>query len=124
MPTFHAVVWLDHQEAHVMMFDHEHMQAQRIQSRSHHKHQGKPQDSKALFADVAQALAGAHEVLLTGPGTARTEFAAWAQTHSAVVAAAISDNMASDHPSDAQVVALARKHFQKIDRMGLDPALT
>ena len=41
MTTFHAVVWLDHQEAHVLMFDREHVQAQRIKSRSHHKHQGK-----------------------------------------------------------------------------------
>ena len=58
MSTFHAVVWLDHQEAHVMMFDREHMQSQRIHSRSHHKHQGKPHDSKGLFADIATALAG------------------------------------------------------------------
>ncbi len=123
MSTFHAVVWIDHQEAHVMMFDHEHMQAQRIHSRSHHKHQGKPHDTKAMFADVAAALAGVHEVLLTGPGMARDEFATWAKSHSASVAAAISDSIPSDHPSDAQVVALARKYFQKLDQMGLDAAL-
>jgi len=123
MSTFHAVVWIDHQEAHVMMFDREHMQAQHIHSRSHHKHQGKPHDSKPLFTDVAAALAGVHEVLLTGPGMARDEFATWAKTHIAQVAAAISASIASDHPSDAQVVALARKHFKKLDQMGLDPAL-
>jgi stalled ribosome rescue protein Dom34 len=123
MSTFHAVVWIDHQEAHVMMFDREHMQAQRIHSRSHHMHQGKQHDSKTLFTDVAAALAGVHEVLLTGPGMARDEFAAWAKSHSALVAAALSASIASDHPSDAQVVALARKHFKKLDQMGLDPAL-
>jgi stalled ribosome rescue protein Dom34 len=123
MSTFHAVVWIDHQEAHVMMFDREHMQAQRIHSRSHHKHQGKLQDSTTLFSDVAMALTGVHEVLLTGPGMARDEFSSWAKTNSALVAGAISASVSSDHPSDAQVVALARKHFQKIDQMGLDPAL-
>ena len=123
MSTFHAVVWIDHQEAHVMMFDREHMQAQRIHSRSHHKHQGKLQDSKALFADVAVALAGVHEVLLTGPGMARDEFVVWANTHSVLVAAAVADSIPSDHPSDAQLVALARKYFQKLDQMGLDAAL-
>jgi stalled ribosome rescue protein Dom34 len=123
MSTFHAVVWIDHQEAHVMMFDREHMRAQRIHSRSHHKHQGKPHDSKALFADVAVALAGVHEVLLTGPGMARDEFATWCKSHSASVAAAIADSIPSDHPTDAQVVALARKYFKKLDQMGLDPAL-
>lgn len=123
MSTFHAVVWIDHQEAHVIMFDREHMQAQRIHSRSHHKHQGKLQDSKTLFSDVAVALTGVHEVLLTGPGMARDEFSSWAKTNSTLVADAISASVSSDHPSDAQVVALARKHFQKIDQMGLDPAL-
>jgi stalled ribosome rescue protein Dom34 len=107
-----------------MMFDREHMQSQRIHSRSHHKHQGKPHDSKGLFADIATALAGVHEVLLTGPGSAREEFALWCKSHSAQVAAAISDSVVSDHPTDAQIVALARKHFKKIDQMGLDPALT
>jgi hypothetical protein len=34
MTTFHAVVWIDHQEAHVLMFDREHVQARRIQARS------------------------------------------------------------------------------------------
>ena len=74
MTTFHAVVWMDHAEAHVLMFDREHVQAQRIQSRSHHKHQGKSDDASALFADIAKALAGTHEILLTGPGMARKYF--------------------------------------------------
>ncbi len=30
MTTFHAVVWMDHAEAHVLMFDREQEQAQRI----------------------------------------------------------------------------------------------
>ena len=49
MSTFHAVVWLDHSEAHVVMFDREHMEAQRVKSRSHHKHQGKTADNAAFF---------------------------------------------------------------------------
>ena len=68
MTTFHAVVWMDHTEAHVVMFDRDHVEAQKIKSRSHHKHQGKADDSGAFFADVAKALVGTREVLLTGPG--------------------------------------------------------
>ena len=45
MSTFHAIVWIDHKEAHVLMFDREHVQAQRIHSRSHHSHQGKHTDA-------------------------------------------------------------------------------
>jgi stalled ribosome rescue protein Dom34 len=117
MSTFHAVVWIDHQEAHVVMFDREHMQAQRIQSRSHHKHQGKAGDVSALFADVAHALHGAREVLLTGPGMARKELRDWCTVHQKTTAAVIVDSIASDHPSDAQLVAMAKQYFKKFDAM-------
>ena len=36
MRTFHAVVRMDYSEAYVVMFDREHVQSQRIKSRSHH----------------------------------------------------------------------------------------
>jgi stalled ribosome rescue protein Dom34 len=117
MPTFHAVVWMDQQEAHVLMFDREHIQAQRIQSRSHHKHQGKAGDSPAFFADVAKALVGTHEVLLTGPSLARHEFRDWCAAQPKGSCAAIVDSIASDHPSDAQLVALAKQYFKKYDAL-------
>ena len=123
MSTFHAVVWMDHSEAHVVMFDREHVEAQRIKSRSHHKHQGKSQDNAAFFADIAQALAGTHEVLLTGPGLARTQFLDWAQDHAKAAAKAVVDSVSSDHPTDAQLVALARQYFKKFDSMAADPSM-
>ena len=123
MSTFHAVVWMDQSEAHVVMFDREHAEAQRIKSRSHHKHQGKTQDNAAFFADVAQALAGTHEVLLTGPGLARTQFLDWAQDHAKAAAKAVVDSVAADHPTDAQLVAMARQYFKKFDNMAADPSV-
>jgi stalled ribosome rescue protein Dom34 len=121
MRTFHAVVWMDHQEAHVVMFDREHVQAQRVPARSHHKHQGKAGDMAAFYAEVAQALTGAHEVLVTGPGSARNEFRNWCTSHQKGIAAAVVDSIASDHPSDAQLVAMAKKYFKKYDAMAADP---
>ena len=121
MSPFHAVVWMDHQEAHVVMFDREHVEAQRIQSRSHHKHQGKAGDMAAFYAEVAQALAGTHEVLVTGPGLARNEFRDWCAAHQKSTAATIVDSIASDHPSDGQLVALAKLYFKKFDVMDTDP---
>jgi stalled ribosome rescue protein Dom34 len=122
MSTFHAVVWMDHQEAHVIMFDREHLEAQRIPSRSHHKHQGKAGDTAAFYADVAKALEGTHEVLVTGPGLARNEFRDWCAAHQKGTAAAIVDSISSDHPSDAQLAALAKQYFKKIDAMATDPS--
>ena len=122
MSTFHAVVWIDHSEAHVALFDREHMQSQRIKSRSHHKHQGKTSDNAPFFADVAKALAGTHEVLLTGPGIARTQFRDWASSHQAILAHNIVDSVAADHPTEGQLVALARQYFKKFDTMAADPS--
>ena len=124
MSTFHAVVWMDHQEAHVVMFDREHVEAQRIKSRSHHKHQGQASDTATFFTEVAKALAGAREVLLTGPGLARNEFRDWCTTHQKSIATAVVDSIASDHPSDAQLVAMAKQYFKKFDAMAADPSQT
>ena len=121
MSTFHAVVWMDHNEAHVLMFDREHVESQRVKSRSHHKHQGKSGDASAFYADIARALQGTHEVLLTGPGAARNEFREWCQLHAKAAAGVIVDSIASDHPSDNQLVALARQYFKKFDAMAADP---
>jgi stalled ribosome rescue protein Dom34 len=123
MSTFHAVVWMDHNEAHVLMFDREHVESQRIKSRSHHKHQGKTGDVSAFFADVAHALQGTREILLTGPGLARHEFRDWCSGHQKATANHIVDSIATDHPSDAQLVALARQYFKKFDAMAADPTL-
>lgn len=121
MTTFHAVVWMDHQEAHVLMFDREHVESQRVKSRTHHKHQGKQNDTATMYADIAKALEGTHEVLVTGPSIARDEFRDWCKQHHAHVN--VVDSVSSDHPTDAQVVAMARQYFKKLDNMGADPAL-
>lgn len=122
MTTFHAVVWMDHSEAHVLMFDRDHVEAQRIRSRSHHKSTGRQamQDTHYLQS-VAQALIGVHEILLTGPGSAKDEFNTWARSHAQQIARNIVEVVASDHPTDAQLVALARKYFARHDRMTADP---
>ena len=122
MSTFHAVVWMDHNEAHVLMFDREHVESQRVKSRSHHKHQGKAGDAVAYFGEVAKALGGTREVLLTGPGAARNEFRDWCNSHAKAAAEAVVDSIAADHPSDKQLVALAKQYFKKFDAMAADPA--
>jgi stalled ribosome rescue protein Dom34 len=124
MSTFHAIVWIDHSEAHVIMFDREHVEAQRIKARSQHtpKH-GHALGDKAFFQDVAQALSGVHEVLVTGPAKAKLEFADHCKHHAHAVDKAIVDVINSDHPSDAQLVAMARQYFLKYDQTTADPGM-
>ena len=124
MTTFHAVVWMDHSQAHVLMFDRDHVQSQRIKARSHltpkHGHVGADKD---FFSDVARALEGVSEVLVTGPANAKVEFREHCRQHARAVDQAIVGLVTSDHPSDAQVVALAREYFLKHDQQAADPSL-
>lgn len=147
MSTYHAVVWMNQSDAHVLMFDREHVEAQRIKSRTHHKatgghvgsHQlmhgrgdsasghhtpegGHAETGKDYFGQIAQALAGVHEVLLTGPAQTKNEFHDYCEKNAKAVAKAIVGVVATDHPTDPQLVALARKYFVKFDRMAGGPA--
>ena len=114
MTTFHAVVWLDHEAAHIAFFDRDHAQTQRIHSKSQHKHQGKSTDTNAFFADIASAVKKCHEVLVTGPGLTRQHFKDWYEKHDPVLSKVIVDSIASDHPTDPQLVAMARQYFKSL----------
>ena len=122
MTTFHAVVWMDHSQAHVLMFDKEHVEAQRVKARSHHtpKH-GHVGADKDFFKQVAEAVAGVTEVLLTGPANAKIEFRDFCKHNAHAVDKATVDVVSSDHPTDAQLVAMARQYFLKYDQTAADP---
>lgn len=129
MTTYHAVVWMDQKEAHVMHFDAEAMQAERVKSRSHHQraagqlqkethHAGMTEKEEAeYFGGVAQALEGAKEVLVVGPGRMHEEFKAWTEKHLPAVGKSIVGSEKADHPTDGQIVALARRYFHKFDNL-------
>ena len=128
MSTYHAIVWLDRSEAHVIMFDREHVDAQKIKSRSTHKSPGGRGDivneshaTKKIddnyYHSIAEALKGVHEILVTGPAQAKDEFKAHCEHHDKDVAKAIIDVISSDHPSDGQLVAMAKQYFLKHDKM-------
>jgi len=122
MTTFHAVVWMDHSQAHVLMFDKEHVEAQRVKARSQHtlKH-GHVGADKEFFKQIADALQGVTEVLLTGPAQAKIEFRDFCKHHAHALDKAIVDVVNADHPSDPQLVAMARQYFLKYDQTAVDP---
>jgi len=124
MTTFYAVVWMDHSQAHVLMFDKEHVEAQRVKARHQHtpKH-GHVGADKDFFQQIAGSLQGVAEVLLTGPANAKIEFRDFCKHHAHAVDKAIVDVVSSDHPSDNQLVAMARQYFLKYDQKASDPSL-
>ncbi len=66
---------------------------------------------------VTQALSQAGAILITGPANAKTELAAYIKRQNPEVAKRISGIEALDHPTDPELVSLARKFFKADDRM-------
>ena len=129
MSHYHSVVWIDHQKATVWQFTSDAEQHQVIHSHDHGKvhnrkstHGGHGHSANhKFFDDVAQALTGTHEILILGPALTKQEFAGYLKDKHAPLAKAIVAVENSDHPTDAEVLAFARRHFEALDRM-LPPA--
>lgn len=126
MPMFHAVVWIDHHSAQVLQFDAEQVQAHKLKAHSHPtaQHGSGVRTEHEFFGHVCDALAGIQEVLVVGPKTGIADFEHYARKHRAETAAHIVGYEAVDHPSENQLVALARAYFLKYDRMSGVPTPT
>jgi len=119
MPTLHAVVRVDHQSGQILQFDAEHVAAEKIKAHSHHtaQHGSTVRTEHEFYGHLADALAGVQEVLVVGAGTAPVAFKSYCEKHRPAIARQIVDVQVVDHPTEAQLVALARKYFLGHDRM-------
>ena len=126
MSHYHAVVWLDHSEAHVMHISPDDVEKSVIHPAHPHQHlhhkansrgSGHATLDKPFLEEVSHALAPVGAVLVTGPGSAKTEFVTYVNSHHPDIAKKISGVETLDHPSDGALVALARKFFKADDRM-------
>jgi stalled ribosome rescue protein Dom34 len=133
MSFSHAVVWLDHSEAHVLHFNDEASEGEKIRARSKHQHQhhksgarggGHAPEDQAFYHEVSHAVADAAEILITGPSSAKLGLMKHMQAHDPAVAAKVVGIESSDHPTDKQLLAYARHYFVKVDRMRGDPAVS
>ena len=126
MTTFHAVVWIDHQSAQVLQFDAEHVQSQKVKAHTHHtaRHASGVRTQHEFFGEVCDAIAAIPEVLVVGPHTGLADFQHYVHKHRAEVGKRVVDYQTVDHPSENQLVALARKYFLRYDRMAGTPTPT
>jgi stalled ribosome rescue protein Dom34 len=126
MTLFHAVVAIDHQTAQILQFDEEHVRAQKVKAHTHHTKQrgSNVRTEHEFFGEVCDALAGISEVLVTGPGTGISDFEHYAKKHRPETARHVVAYETTDHPTEAQLVAMARKYFLKHDRMSGTPTPT
>jgi stalled ribosome rescue protein Dom34 len=126
MSLNHAVIWIDHKEAHIMFLSEAASEAEIIRSKSTHAHlhhkaneigSGRVAlDSKYLHS-VIQAVKESKEILILGPGSAKLELIKHAHKHDAQIAEKIVGVETVDHPTDKEILAHARKFFYKADQM-------
>jgi stalled ribosome rescue protein Dom34 len=123
MPELHAVVWVDHQHAQVLHIDGATVQVRKLKAHSHNtrQHGSQVRTEHEFFGEVCDALAGIKEVLVTGAHKAQADFRHYVDKHRAHVAPQIVGWETVDHPSEGQLVALARAFFIKHDRMAGTP---
>lgn len=131
MPTetaqivLHAVVRTDHQQAQVLRFDETQVQTQTVhlQAYTTAQHKSGVRSEHEFFGAVCDALDGIGQVLITGTHTALADFRHYADKHRPLLAARIAGYELVDHPSDHQLVALARRFFQHQARLDGDGLL-
>jgi stalled ribosome rescue protein Dom34 len=123
---FHAVVWIDHREARVFHFSpteldklvlHPHNPTRHIHHKANTIGSGHAADDHEFLHHVAEAIAGAGAVLITGPGNAKTTLVNHIRDHDPAIGKIIAGVETVDHPTDGELVAHARKYFKAEDRM-------
>jgi len=122
----HAVIWIDHKEAHVMFLSQDASEAEIIKTKSTHSHlhhkaneigSGKLSLDTKYLHSVIEAVKESKEILILGPGSAKLELIKHAHQHDQQIAANIVGVETVDHPSDKEILAYARKFFYKVDQM-------
>jgi stalled ribosome rescue protein Dom34 len=126
MSLFHAVVLIDHHSAQVLQFEAEQVHVQKVKAHTHHtrQHGSSVRTEHEFFGEVCDALAGIAEVLVTGSHTAQADFRHYVDKHRAAVGAQIVGWETVDHPTEGQLLALARQYFLKHDRLAGAPTPT
>lgn len=122
---FHAVIWIDHKEAKIFHFnkdeaDHKVIKPDNPERHIHHHANtmgsGHAKTSDTYLHEVAQAVADAGAILITGPANAKVELMHHMQKHDPLLAKRVAAVETVDHPSDGQLIAHARKYFKSADK--------
>jgi hypothetical protein len=78
---------------------------------------GRALEDHGYYGLVETALAGAQEILIVGPASAKEELEKHMKQHAKALAAGIVGVERADHPSDGQILKLARKYFTAVDKV-------
>ena len=119
MTHFHAVAHIDHHNAQVLQFDADHVETQKVHEHVHYtrQHGSTVRSEHEFFSEVCDALAGVSQVLIAGSHTAQSDFRRFVEKHRVAISKRIVGWEIVDHPTEAQLLALARHCFTKHESM-------
>ena len=119
MSLYHAVAFVDHHSAEILQFGTEHVEERKVHEhlKLTRQHASNVRTEHEFFGAVCDALDGIAEILVVGGHTGPASFRHFADKHRPLTAKRIVDYEVVDHPSENELVALARKHFVRYDQM-------
>lgn len=118
---FHAVVWIDHHEARVFHFSSSesdlvvvrpHDPVRNIHRKTHTIGSGHAAEDRQFLEDVTNALSDAGAILVTGPANEKDALINHIERRAPALSAKIKGVETLDHPTDGELLALARKFFK------------
>jgi len=120
MSLYHAVAFVDHQSAQVLQFSADHVVKQMLHQHLHftRQHASGVRSEHEFFGEVCDALEGIAEVLVVGGHKGLADFRHYVDKHRPLTAKHVVGYNVVDHPTENELVALARKHFARNDPMG------
>ena len=123
MPLANAILRIDHHSAEVLEFDASQVQAHHLRAHPHHtrQHHSEVRTEHEFFAEVCDTLAGIAGVICAGSHPGLAAFRHYVEKHRPAVGKKILHWEVVDRPSEAQLVAYARKFVATHERMA-EPA--
>ncbi|MEO5969767.1 MAG: eRF1 domain 2 [Bdellovibrionia bacterium] len=112
------VIWVDGSQAKLFQFVDEKAELLTLHSHrtDHHTHPSdqmdKAQQERKFYNEIAHKLNPASQILILGPGVAKQHFQTYLTEHYPVFARRIVGCEAVDHPTDNQIISLAKTYFK------------
>jgi hypothetical protein len=123
MSLYHAVAFVDHQSAQVLQFSSERVVKHALHQHLHftRQHASGVRSEHEFFGEVCDALEGIAEVLVVGGHKGLADFRHYVDKHRPLTATRVVGYKVVDHPTENELVALARKNLEMHDQMGDGP---
>ncbi len=126
MPFPHAVAYIDRHAAKVVQFDSESSEIKRLSEHTVNtrQHNSGVRTEHEFFAEVCTALANISSVLVVGSHLSQAAFKHYVEAHRPALSRQIIGWETVDHPTDGELIALARDYVAGHERGAESPPVS